>query len=333
MYFFKGSEMKQMQKQQQGFTLLELLVVIGILAIIGGTVVASLDGQEAKASKGAATHSLAAIEQAVRLYNVNEGALPDELDSLACISVGADPSLLDGAVDHPADATPANASKYGGSSNLPGVGGGVSQKLAGKFSLVKLHESFGEALDNAGIIKIRYAELTTCNNDDNADGAPAGFPTGNLVDVDIPNRGFDAPTSGKNRGRGFAREIHDPSDSHEAIVMVWNRGTNGVNNTKIGADADAVLIGLGLGNNASIVGGENLLSQAPYYGGIAKDKYSRYVLLINVGTDDDTTDGTRASTGTTGTVTAKGTPILQAIIDANGDFLDEEFAEFTGQKS
>lgn len=315
-------------KQQSGFTLLELLVVVGILAVIGGSVIANMDGQEAKAARGGATHTLAALEDSIRIFNVTQGVLPDNFDALACVDV-ITATNLDGTEIHPAVAA---ASIYGGVSNLPGVGGGLGAKVAGKFTMVELETNLGQAMINAGITKVRYGEIDSCDDDDATPAVAKGdFPQGALSKTDIPNRGFDVPTTGKNRGRGFARTIADGTDN-TAIVLTWNPGTGGVNNTKLGAGADDVLVGLGIGNNASIVGtsGGNM-SQAPFYGQVAKDKYSRYIALINVGADT-TGAAPHGDAAHTAAVTAKEVGVLQAIIDARGDFLDEEFAEFTGQK-
>ena len=53
------------------------------------------------------------------------------------------------------------------------------------------------------------------------------------------------------------------------------------------------------------------LQHAPYYGNVAKHQYNHYIALIDV---------------------ASSPAKLVAILDSRGDFLDEEFAEATGQK-
>jgi hypothetical protein len=62
--------------------------------------------------------------------------------------------------------------------------------------------------------------------------------------------------------------------------------------------------------------GDVKLSGAPYYSDVPANLYSRFVLLYHL--------------GPAAAPLAKAK--LQAVVDARGDFLDEEFAEYTGQK-
>ncbi len=60
--------MKISNKKQSGFTLLELLVVVGIIAIIGGAMIASFGSQEDTAAKGVATQTIAGVEGTYKFY-------------------------------------------------------------------------------------------------------------------------------------------------------------------------------------------------------------------------------------------------------------------------
>ena len=51
-------------RRASGFTLLEVLMVVAMLAIVGGAIITSYGGLEDKAAKGSATHTIAAVEEA-----------------------------------------------------------------------------------------------------------------------------------------------------------------------------------------------------------------------------------------------------------------------------
>lgn len=328
---------------EKGFTLLEMLVVVGIIAVIGGAMISSFGGQEAKAGRGVATQTIAGVESAMRINVAIEGVLPNNLESLVCLdsALAAHPTgaaIIDGPPPSPFAA--GQASEFGGLSDLPGVGGGMGATVAGKFNLREIPTGMGTALIQAGITSLRYAEGESCDTDPLTPVAlkgPVGapFPQAPLAAIDIPNHAFEEPRPGtlgqRNRGRGFARTVNFAGATTPPL-LVWSRGAvNGYDNVKVGGAADDVLIGLGLGNASDAVGDEGApFAKAPFYGGqLARDKYSHYILLVKVGRDIDgdlTTvlpaDHFPASVAT-----------LVAVLDPRGDFLDEEMAEFTGQKS
>src|SRR4051794_33561690 len=72
----------KIQGRRRGFTLLELLVVVAILAVIAGVVISQFDRLEDQASEGASTHTIAALDGAIRTFKVSTGNFPDEMDSL-----------------------------------------------------------------------------------------------------------------------------------------------------------------------------------------------------------------------------------------------------------
>jgi prepilin-type N-terminal cleavage/methylation domain-containing protein len=323
--------MKNMKNKQGGFTLLELLVVVGIMAIIGGALISSFGGQETKAARGVATQAIAGIESAIRTHAVVEGQLPSGLEALACVPYNAAYdeaayTLLTPVTAALTGTTAAGATEaivYGGESNLASVGGGMGFKLASKFTLTAIPAAGVTALTEAGIQSVRYGIAAACDNDPaTVQEVIIGTVTGNigggtLVGLDIPGQAFEDPrpdgtTAWKNRGRGFSAPL-----AATMPLMVWNAGTDGYNNKKLGAAFDDQLIGLGVGAASDLVGNANSpFAKAPFYGQVGKDKYSHYIALINIGS----------------VASPAGTAYVQAVVDARGDFLDEEIAEFQGQK-
>ncbi|MCJ8350069.1 type II secretion system protein [Moritella sp.] len=329
--------MKFVNKNQGGFTLLELLVVVGIIAIIGGAMLSSFSGQEATAARGVATSAIAGIEDATRIYRATtKGTLPNNMESLVCANYDAAgtvstsvPSAADGGV-LPATAAATTSYKYGGTSNASGIGGGMTKKLAAKFDIAALTALQATALNDVGITSMRYAISEACDTDvtttasifalDGTTSVDFGDGGEGLVGIDIPNQAFeglrpDGQTGYKFRGIGFAGTIETASP-----VLIWKKGDGGYNNIKLGAAESDVLIAMGVGQASDLVGtGPNAaFSKAPFYGQVGKDKYAHYIALINVGpAGDEFTNGETQ---------------VQAVVDARGDFLDEEIAEFNGQK-
>lgn len=340
-----GRELKRkfarIQKKQAGFTLLELLVVVAILAVLGGLAIGAYGDKTTQAARGASTNTIAAVDSMVRAFQATARVLPDDLDTLVC----SDPTAVN-------MTTGLDTSDFGGGSDLPGVSGGMGAKMAGKVERLVLPDNSKAALANAGIARLRYGVLGSCADSGNvastpiarADAdfgaglnaiAPVAYPSGNLSAADIPTRAFDFPISATgNRGRGFVVSHTDNTGAvtgNDVVVQVWSPGANGTNNTKVGAAATDVLAVFGLGNNATMytnAGGANRVgASSPFYGDLAKDKYSRYMGLFKVGTDANFTpsDGITA-------LSASSKASFITVVDPRGDFLDEEYAEAIGQK-
>jgi len=71
---------------KRGFTLLEVLLVLAILAVICALVVPQLMGRQELANIDATRLSLKGLEQAIRLYSLDHsGAIPDERSGLSAL--------------------------------------------------------------------------------------------------------------------------------------------------------------------------------------------------------------------------------------------------------
>lgn len=292
--------MKTSYGNQSGFTLLEVLMVVAMLAIVGGAIISSYGGLEEKAAKGTATHTIAAVEKAFRLFEATEGVLPNNLETLLAATPNS-PTYVPTELDNAASGTTGTAAKASF----------LGSKMAGKFTVVDTDPA---ALVAAGITRIRYLDLKgngTGGALDIKDADGGETTVGDIAAITIPQHAFEAPRPGnKNRGRGYYVNL---AGGTNVPLAIWSPGTNGYNNVKVGAEPTAVLVCLGLGNASSLIGDGVFtnLGHAPFYGNVAKNEYNHYIALIDVSVNP-----------------AK----LRAVLDSRGDFLDEEFAESTGQK-
>ena len=320
----KHTQLKHQLKK--GFTLLELLVVVAIMAIIGGSIITAYDGLVSQSQKATATHTIGALTNSVRQYNVLEKEYPNNLESLMSAAPTAAGTFEAATLDTVVDATTDADAKF---TAAPVKSGILGAKLAGKFNVTVLTDDQIDNLVEAGITRIRYTHVT--GDDETAAALTNIFTAGNeadptvgaLSEISIPQHAFEAPRAGsdRNRGRGFALDFDDTASNLSA--MVWAAGSAGYNNVKVGANPDAVLVGLGIGNASTLVDasgnsgdttrpvGAVRLATAPYYGDVAKNSYQHYIALFDV---------------------SRSPAEFVAIVDSRGDFLDEEFAESTGQK-
>ncbi|HYG73959.1 MAG TPA: prepilin-type N-terminal cleavage/methylation domain-containing protein [Planctomycetota bacterium] len=67
---------------RRGFTLIELVVVLAILAAIAGLVIPQVDSLRRSSDKGTASHTIAAVANNTQLYRTLKGVYPDRFDAL-----------------------------------------------------------------------------------------------------------------------------------------------------------------------------------------------------------------------------------------------------------
>jgi len=87
MNFEKGSNMYN--KKQSGFTLVELLLVLVILALIAGLVLPGIIGKAESAKAKAASSQISRISMSVESFYLDTGNIPSSLDELVNEPTGA----------------------------------------------------------------------------------------------------------------------------------------------------------------------------------------------------------------------------------------------------
>lgn len=283
-----------------GFTLLELLVVVAIVATLGGAALVAYDGLDQRGAKAQATFNIAAVDRATRTFKVVTGSYPNRLDAVVVEST----TITD------ADTATAGGFFAGLHSNMEGTDANVLT-ADGKLAFHALTAKQATALANIGINSVRMIGSAETN-----------------ASTNIPNRTFDDPTRGKGVAVTLAAGVVVP------IIEAKNHGNTTSNRLKDISGLDGtkghVVVALAVGNNATIVSDDVSanaanLSEAPFYTDVAKTEYGRFFLLFHVATDAND-DGTVSDAETF--TNAK----FIGVLDPKGDWLDEEFAESTGQK-
>lgn len=73
------------RSERRGFTLVELLLVIAILGILAAAVVVNFAGQTVKAQIRRTAVDIAAIEQALEMFELEVGRFPSQSEGLAAL--------------------------------------------------------------------------------------------------------------------------------------------------------------------------------------------------------------------------------------------------------
>ncbi len=266
--------MKYPVKKQFGFTLLEVLMVVAMLAIVGGAIITNYGGLTDKAATGTSVHSMQAVKNAFNVFASTEGALPSNLDSLIA---GTPTTPTAEAPDtHATDVTNEEFLDI------------ISPALAARLEIVDVNP---EVLVEAGIVEVRYVDLKGNAEDDGPHTldifAPDGTTkaqVGSIDEIEIPGDAFEMPEADGNNGRGF----HVSLAADTPVPMArWIAGTNGVNNINVGGEATSQLIAFGLGDLCTLIGHGTFtnLADAPFHGAAGKGRYNRYIVLIDVNAD------------------------------------------------
>jgi len=277
------------ESRSGGFTLMELLVVVAILAVVGGLVVVAYEGLVGQAAKSTSSNAMAALGDAVRAYQVLERSLPDDLETLLAVGVAT------GSIRYDAARGDNHATAYNPGSP-PRLSTVISPSLAGRLEPYRITPSQKANLLAAGVYSIRYLDLRGEGAGGRLDlRAAGGVPAtvGPMERIDIPSHAFDGPSPlpGANRGRGFSLRLRETTPAFLPHLARWLPGPGGYENQKLGAPPGATLVVLGVGKNCSLVdaGGDAegvtsrvRLASVPFYGDLGKAEYPNYLLVLDV---------------------------------------------------
>lgn len=276
-----------MQKKQGGFTLLELLVVVAILAAIAGTATIMLQDTDRKGAAAAHVAMMDELSKGIQTFRVlNGGNYPDNFDS-----------LLRSATNSLATGT---------------ASGVLSSDLTGNLTLGALSAADLTALNEVGIKTARVIDNAGIPNGATTAECATGAQIQTLLLSKVGNvtpQNIFRPVSAN--GCGYATNATLAALDK---VYVWgNDTTTNLANLRVNAPQDARLIAFGVGPDStlfdpSIIGA---MSNSPVYRHVSNVEYNRFIVLWNTGS----------------AAKPAGQATFQAIIDGAGDTKDEELGE------
>lgn len=79
--------MKNIKLKQKGFTLIELMVVLVIIGVLGALIVPNVMGRADDARVGAAKSDIKSLQQALRLYKLDNQTYPTAEQGLAALAI------------------------------------------------------------------------------------------------------------------------------------------------------------------------------------------------------------------------------------------------------
>lgn len=252
----KGRAMRRqlsaMKRKEGGFTLLELLVVVLILAAVAGTATVMLQDADRKAAAGAHVAMMDELSKGIQVFRVaNQGNYPNNWDSLFQNAAGA--------------LTGAAALEI------------LNSTLVGNLTASTYTAADITALTNVGITTTRVVDTS-------ADGCTAGGiaalirnKANNVVAQNIFKPAIGTLAAGTRSGGCGATS--DATMATADPVFVWAAGQE----SRVNAASGTRLVAFGVGPDATLFDPSRIgaLSNTPVYRHVQPFEYNRFVVLFN----------------------------------------------------
>ena len=297
---------------QDGFTLLELLVVVAILAAIAGTATIALKDTDARASAAAHVAMMDELNKGIRTYRViKKNELPSRFDSLLT-EAATDPGML--GFDPAVDATIAT------------IPTGVQQIMldGGIASLMYIDN------DNTNIADLEGADATLGLDCSEANIQALISSKSNAV---VAGNIFMTPAA---NGCGIELPFDAADDDGIADATLsgvfWNGGSERLTGqtdpaglgTAFDAEGNFTYLITGIGPSSTLFNANELggMTTVPIYRHVKADEYGRFMAVWNVGTYD-----------AAGAIISGDQAELVAIVDGALDTKEEELGEWDGTRN
>lgn len=318
-----------LQNNQKGFTLLELLVVITLLATLSVGALVAYEGIGENASNVASANNIKVADSSIRSYRALENVYPNQWDNLANLTGAAASNVTTGTVGVLAAPTreffgqwsianSATDAVWAAAANaLNGVGINELQTLQAAAVVDLALNSPNEALnESAPGVSLPADELSW-------EDGPTNVAYGNTTPTAFNISTVPSNTTTTCTTVGGANLAQDLNGAAETLSTKLNRI-----NDNLDDDGCHLVVALGFGKDVpgTTLGSRVAISTAPTYtnGNIINPSvnYARFVALFHLGSADE--DGATPEVIQAADILP--TPRLIAIVDTEGRNIDQSIA-------
>lgn len=300
---------------QKGFTLLELLIVVTIIAILSVGAILAYDGLTEKAQQATAANNTASADQSIRNYRAVTGNYPNQWDHLVAQDGGAGAELA-----FVADET---------------------YRVLAKVDASAISNAIIEAFEEVGIdeLQARTIGATAPQIEPNLQHSEGAVPDGTTIEVELEDGDFVdqlvvIPTASSGAlcsiGGSAPAVIRAGIDSLVEDTPAAVQAYMTLINDNLGEDECHLVVALGFGHDAahSTVNSNVAIAAAPAY--VSNEinpalNYARYIALFDMGVDGGVNgSGVENQDITADEIYAK--PKLIGLIDPEGRVIDQNVA-------
>lgn len=329
---------RRTKRGQKGFTLLELLVVVAILAAIAGTATIALQDTDARASAAAHVAMMDELNKGIATFRVlNRNVYPTAFDSLL-------ESTNTGFNTDPAnqDATPNDA--VGGTVDFVST---FAANEGGDFTIDTIDATIATVIADSGLDSLMYVDASfTAYTDGSSGQGPedSANKTCALIYGDdglimsrsnavVPGNIFLTPAA---NGCGVNANIVSGQS-----VALWKGNYERILGFP-GAQVDAgdtsgapVMMAVGIGPASTLFenGVVGSMTSVPVYRHVSGSDYNRFIALFSVGQLVNNNTSGPAAELALDTWTAIDQVNLVTVIDGAGDTKEEELGEWDGSRN